>query len=270
MSVVTKLASEARVISRKIFASLPFEVRVRHIVAQIIKFAYAEEFPSLGVLTLRAIYKAGIKGPVGRSGVLIEDMGPLLKANSSKVLKPSLELAKRIFGASGVKSYDATEIEAGIWKLQERLSEDNAGLQASYTVNQAVSYLAKALRGYVNDAHRKDTRREEIQNLEIPFEEVMGNPRGFSRLSPEILENFMRKVQRNPAYKQNPDRKNYMYPFLVAVAEGGSSPGKDIEHGIISDIARELGISHVALRADLAKNKQELQKDFESVLKYMS
>jgi len=254
--MVSKIALEARQISREILASLPFSVRVARALAYVSKFAYQEDLLGYGLVVLRALQRAGIDGPVGRSGIFVSE------TNKSKQRQAAIEIGKRILHLSRVTKsrFIPSTIQEGIWAAQEKLLR-GSDLSSQYTVDQAISYLGTHLRNQVVLKARTLSNQAERRKTEIPDygDLVMGNPEAFSKVPPRAWKEFLLRVERNPKYMTS-DGVNRMRLWLEQVAFEGESA---------RSLATSLGMSEAALRKWVNERRGDLKRDFQSVLKHM-
>lgn len=251
--MLTKIAQEAQALSRQVFASLPYQVRIAHVLRTILGYV-TEDLPGLGLAALQAMYKAGIQGPVGRSGILVEDAG--LNLNSSAAYKAALEIGKRIHAGSNVKNFSPSYIEEGLMSLEFSLLEGKIALDPKYNVNQAISYLARALHSRVSNTRKTDENRGRLQDYLVPvYEEMLMGKGRRNRFTPAVWDAMIHLVSKNPSYVDDTG-KNRVVAWLENEAQGIP----------LTTTARELGLSEGAFRTWIKKRMPLIQKDLKNII----
>lgn len=161
-----KIASQALELSRSILATIPFGVRIASLVQGFVKEALAKEdlFLSLGLDALLALNRAGIQGELQGTGVSMEELGAHIKRNNlSKLKGPATALGGKIFNkanvAKGVKNMAL--LESAIMAYQTRELRVKP-LDGSFSIGQAITYMANGLNHKVRDELKVQNRRREI------------------------------------------------------------------------------------------------------------
>lgn len=161
-----KIASEALELSRSILATIPCGLRIASIVEGFVKQALAKEdlFLSLGLDALLALNRAGIQGELQGTGVSMEELGAHIKRNNlSKLKGPATALGGKIFNkanvAKGVKNMAL--LESAIMAYQTRELRVKP-LDGSFSLGQAITYMANGLNHKVRDELKVQNRRREI------------------------------------------------------------------------------------------------------------
>lgn len=244
--------------AREVFAALPYEVRLAHTILEILKVAYTDDNSlTLGLAMLHAYHKAGITGPIGRTGLNMEDIGPLLK--SSKAFKPAMVLAKMVFQQVRVKNPEY--LDNAVFETVQALHEGQLRLDSSKTLAQANLFVANNISFRVLDQIRGEKVRDRHKDVAY---DLMDPGELRSKVPAEAWHAFLKEIDRNPIFKDNTGR-NRMMDWIQF--ELGAS-----EYKTRLELAESMGLTERAFSKTWLRHPQRqkaLEKAFQVVLDRM-
>jgi hypothetical protein len=272
-----KIASEALGLSRSILATIPCGVRIASIVQSFVKEALAKEdlFLSLGLDALIALDKAGIGGELQGTGASIEELSPhIQRSNLSKLKGPATALGGKIFNkapmARSIKNM--AMLESAVMAYQSRELRVKP-LDGSFTIGQAITYMANGLNHKLRDELKVTNRRRELLHEDAKSEVHEGGPSTDETVDWSQIE---KKLKHTPAL-MGPAGEPWGWIYIDGKAQGytenqiidawnRASPGGDgkVNRGVYlrwvndpkrKNILREIGKSFLS---DELRNKLKL------------
>ncbi len=194
------LASEARDLTRQIFASLPFTTKLGYAANLLVRLAFSDDATTLGVALLYAFNRAGTPGDVDGEGGTIDKYAPALKRGLVGPLKaPAKNLgSKAIHLARTFKKTPPDIQDDALGKTLEFLQKKGFGPQ--FNVGQALTYVAKVLNTQALLLLRSRDRHEKGRDALTP-EAILETIGDTGTLPPrDLLNRIDRELKTNPLF----------------------------------------------------------------------
>ncbi len=214
------IASSARDLSRRVFASLPFEARLAAVLPQIIKLAFGDDETTLGLSILYALDKANVTGEILSTGKTIQDLKPeLQKGNLARLSKIADHLANIVLKKSKINRMSpqvrAQAIDDVILKLNEGVIQDGVSVAMAMTYISQAIYLAGS-NSYKTE-HYRGLKRIEITEEDVQF--FMGHPSKLHNIPHSVWNQVVHEVQRNPLFKDDKGQ-NRAVAWITGILDG--------------------------------------------------
>lgn len=230
------LASEAKTLTRQIFASLPFTTRLGYAANLWVRFAFSDDATTLGLAMLYAYHRVGTPGDVDGEGGTIEKYGPALKRGLGGPLKGvAKDLGKRVIGLSKTFRKMPPEIQDEVLgKALEFLQKK--GFNPQFSVGQTLTYMSKILNTQSMLLMRSKVRRNKRHDALTP-EHILETLGDTGTLPPrDVLNRIDRELLTNPAFQEDGQPR-------VRIWMDGIMSGKSM-----TEIADMVGIDPPGLR----------------------
>jgi hypothetical protein len=207
-----KIASQAEMLSRQIWASFPIQARRVFALQQILKLAFGDDLTSLGIAALRAMDASGVDGPIARTGKTVGELSQLIRSNQASKLKTYADVLGRILTTS-IKGLDDSVREEAITHAILTLSQGRAFTPGG-SIASAVSMVQTMLKNKalnVIRSQRGHMKREQGMASD-DYSHFMADPRALKHeVSSSDWEVAMKELKAHPLLQNKGFPLAYLY-----------------------------------------------------------
>lgn len=217
MSPRLKLANEAKTLSRRIFASLPFNVRAAASISQIVKLAFGSDASTMGYAALKLMADAGVQGVLFRGGKDMDEVRELLSQKKLAPLSRVIDQLGRTLLGPMSKLDDETR-DMVVDRLLTQFLSGSVPLKA-VNIPQAMHYLNLKVKGVIKDIvelRLKRPRQERSEKLDLS--QLSGSPL-LRSIPTKVWQEVLRRLGNDPDFL-GPEGEPRMRIILDGLMDG--------------------------------------------------